>query len=319
MSEEKPVHSEKETLHKTRILVTGSNGLLGQKITDLVLKQPDIHLIATSRGADRHPAQGVGYTYVDVDLLDEDTLLHTIQLHRPEIIIHAAAMTQVDACEEDPVACRRQNVDVVKELVRHCEAHQIHLIHLSTDFIFDGLNGPYKEEDQPQPLSYYGQSKWESEQIVRNNLASWTIIRTILVYGIVADMSRSNIVLWAKKALENDQPIQVVNDQWRMPTWAEDLAQACLTAARNRTKGVFHICGEEFYSVWEMVHEIASFWQLDRSLIQAVSTDTLRQKAPRPAKTGFILDKAKAQLQYRPTPFREALAAIDQQLQEFGK
>lgn len=313
------MHSERNTLAKTRILLTGSNGLLGQKITDLALKHPHIHLIATSRGPDRHPAQGRGYTYVALDLLDQDQVRQSIQAHQPDVIIHAAAMTQVDACEEDRDVCKRQNIDVVENLVRHCEAHQIHFIHLSTDFIFDGLEGPYREEDEPKPLSYYGQSKWESEQIVRKNLDSWTIIRTILVYGVVADMSRSNIVLWAKNALEKGDNIRVVDDQWRMPTWAEDLAQACLSAAEGRIKGVFHVCGEEFYSIIELVDEIASFWKLDRSLIHAVGTETLRQKAPRPAKTGFILDKAKKHLQYRPTPLREALAVIDKQLQDFRK
>jgi len=296
-----------------KILVTGSNGLLGQKITDLALADNSIDLIATSRGENRHPVKS-GYRYVDLDIIDRQRLRATVAEYRPDVIINTAAMTNVDACEHDPEGCRKLNVEAAASLVELCETYGIHLIHLSTDFIFDGKEGPYAEDAEPNPLSLYGQSKWDAEKIILQSSCKWTILRTILVYGIVADMSRSNIVLWAKGALEKGQPLNVVNDQWRMPTLAEDLAQACLLAATQRAEGIFHISGKDLFAIHELVAAVADFWGLDKSLIREVSSSTLSQAAPRPARTGFILDKARSVLGYNPHSFQEGLELVDQQL-----
>lgn len=298
-----------------KILVTGSNGLLGQKLTDLILNDRSLALVATSRGVDRHPIKK-GYTYIDLDILDSGRLREVITGQRPDVIINTAAMTNVDACEHDPEGCRKLNIEAVAELVKLCEEFGIHLIHLSTDFIFDGADGPYAEDAQPNPLSLYGQSKLDAEKIIEASTCKWAILRTILVYGVVADMSRSNIVLWAKGALEKGQPLNVVNDQWRMPTLAEDLAQACTLAATKGAEGVFHISGKDFFAIHELVAAVADFWQLDKSLIRQVSSATLSQAAPRPARTGFILDKAQRILGYTPHRFTDGLALVDRQLSE---
>ena len=296
-----------------RILVTGSNGLLGQKITDLALQRPGIELIATSRGENRHPAKG-GYRYISLDILDPDRIREVVLAEQPDVIINTAAMTHVDVCEQDPQGCRSLNVGTVETLTTLCAELGIHLIHLSTDFIFDGQDGPYAEDAAANPLSLYGQSKLDAEQVIRQSAAKWTILRTILVYGVVADMSRSNIVLWAKGALEKGQPLNVVNDQWRMPTLAEDLAEACLLAATKHVEGVFHISGEDFFAIHELVAAVADYWKLDKSVINEVSSATLSQAAPRPARTGFILDKARRELGYKPHTFMEGLAIVDRQL-----
>ncbi len=296
-----------------KILVTGSNGLLGQKLTKQLLTEEDTELVATSRGMDRYPEPG-GYVYEELDICDPEAVARIIREHRPDVVINTAAMTNVDACERDPEGCRRLNVDAVQTLAGRCTTDGIHFIHLSTDFIFDGKNGPYKEDDAPNPLSLYGESKLDAEQVIRATGGRWAILRTILVYGVVSDMSRSNIVLWAKGALEKGQPLSVVDDQWRMPTLAEDLAAACISAARKGAEGIFHISGKDMFSVYELVEAVADFWQLDTSGMKRVSSATLSQDAPRPARTGFILDKAYAELDYRPHSFREGLALVDRQL-----
>ena len=305
--------NERPLSRNKKILVTGSNGLLGQKITDTILNGHSLTLIATSRGPNRHPVQQ-GYTYVDLDILDPQQLRVVIDAYRPDAIINTAATTNVDACEHDPEGCRKLNVDAVANLISLSEAYGIHLIHLSTDFIFDGVNGPYTEDDEPNPLSRYGRSKLDAEELIRQSSCKWAILRTILVYGVVNDMSRSNIVLWAKGALESGKPIQVVNDQWRTPTLAEDLAEACLLTAEKAAEGVFHISGKDLLSIHELVASVADFWGLDKSLIREVSSATLSQAAPRPARTGFILDKARRVLGYEPHSFNEGLAIVDQQL-----
>lgn len=298
-----------------RILVTGSNGLLGQKITDIVLAGRAVELIATSKGANRHP-QKDGYQYAELDICDREQLHEVVKRYRPDAIINTAAMTNVDVCEKDQAQCRKLNVEAVKSLVNICQENDIHLIHLSTDFIFDGENGPYSEEDAPHPLSYYGESKLEAEKNIRASSCRYAILRTIIVYGIVNDMSRSNIVLWAKSALEKGSPINVVNDQWRMPTLAEDLAECCLLAAEKEAQGVYNASGKDMLSIIEIVEQVADFWKLDKKLINPISSDTLNQDARRPKKTGFILDKTIRELGYQPHSFKEGLAVLDRQMKE---
>jgi len=296
-----------------KILVTGSNGLLGQKITERVLKIRDVELIATSKGENRYPVKE-GYTYMEMDITNESQMREVIKRCNPDVIINTAAMTNVDTCENDKTLCRLLNVEAVSYLIKICEEQNIHLIHLSTDFIFDGENGPYTEEAEANPVSYYGSSKLEGENLIRESSCKWTILRTILVYGIVDDMSRTNIVLWAKSALEKGHPLNVVNDQWRMPTLAEDLAECCLLAAKKGGQGIYNASGKDMMSIIELVEKVADFWGLNKSLIKPISSDTLNQAAKRPKRTGFILDKTIHELDYHPHSFTEGLALLDSQL-----
>jgi len=299
-----------------RILVTGSNGLLGQKITERVLAQSDFELTATAKGPNRYPVTS-GYTYAEMNILDPENVRQVLKQYRPDAIIHTAAMTNVDTCEEERALAYALNVEAVRTLVNLCESLQIQLVHLSTDFIFDGASGPYKEEAESNPLSYYGQTKVEAERLLQHSTAHWVILRTILVYGIVSDMSRSNIVLWAKGALEKGQPLNIVNDQWRMPTLAEDLAEICLLAVEKSAQGIYNASGKDMMSVSELVARVADYFKLDKSLINEVSGATLKQKAQRPAKTGFDLSKSISELGYQPHSFEEGLKLLDAQMHKF--
>ncbi len=300
-----------------KIIVTGSNGLLGQKVTELSLQDPEIELIATSIGPNRHNLKD-GYTYEELDVLDWDRLNELVDIYQPDSIIHTAAMTNVDACEAERAQCYALNVQSVKNLVDICEKRDIQLIHLSTDFIFDGEDGPYTEDAEPNPLSYYGETKLESELVLKNSSCRWAILRTIIVYGIVNDMSRSNIILWAKGALEKGEPIHVVNDQWRMPTLAEDLAACCLLAVKKNASGVFNASGKDLMSILEIVERVADHYGLNKSLIKPISAESLNQAAKRPKKTGFILDKAIVELGYLPHSFEEGMALMDKQLKSLS-
>jgi len=297
------------------ILVTGSNGLLGQKITQQNIQNKHFNLVATSKGPNRYPLKE-GYTYAEMDILDPENVRSVIEQYKPDAIIHTAAMTNVDTCEDQKDLAHQLNVTAVETLVQLCEAHNIQLVHLSTDFIFDGANGPYDELAAPNPLSYYGITKLQAEEVIKNSRAKWAILRTIIVYGIVADMSRSNIVLWAKGALEKGNPINVVNDQWRMPTLAEDLADCCVLAIEKDAQGVYNASGKDMMSISELVERVADYWNLDKSLINEISAETLNQTAKRPVRTGFILDKTISELGYQPHSFEEGLAIVDQQLKQ---
>lgn len=296
-----------------KILITGSNGLLGQKLIDLYKNNADNALIATARGEDRY-ADKNGYVYESLDVTNKHEVNQIIAKHRPDVVINTAAMTNVDACESDKKGCDKLNIDAVTYLVNACNQYNIHLIQVSTDFIFDGTHGPLLETEKPNPLSYYGLSKQKGEEVVINQAKSWAILRTVLVYGIVSDMSRSNIVLWAKGALESGKSINVVSDQFRTPTLAEDLAMGCKLAADKKAQGIYNISGSDFMSVFDLVYRVADFWQLDKSLLNISTSEGIKQPAKRPPITGFILDKARKELGYNPHTFEQGLAILKQQL-----
>lgn len=296
-----------------KIIITGSNGLLGQNLLSLLLEEKEIYqVIGFSRGGNRSGRDD--FAYHDVDITDAKKLRTLVLGIRPDVIINTAAMTNVDACEADKENCYLLNVEAVQQLTTLCSAIDTHLIHLSTDFIFDGKNGPYAEEDAPNPLSYYGLTKLQSEEILTKSTIDYTILRTILVYGIVVEMSRSNIVLWVKESLEKGNPITIVDDQYRMPTYVEDLALACKLSIDKKATGVFHISSNQLLSIYEIAQEIATAFDLDKSLIQPISTTTLNQTAGRPVKTGFDLTKTNRELDLYPKSFKEDLQRFKEKL-----
>jgi len=289
-----------------RILITGSNGLLGQKIVNQ-LSNSNYSFLATSLGANRNSMCKQTY-YEALDITNKEEINDCVNKFKPTHIINTAAVTNVDYCEDNIELCNRVNIDAVKILLDISISNNIQLIQLSTDFVFDGENGPYSETDIPNPLSIYAKSKYEAEQLLVNNkYKNWSILRTIIVYGEGEQLSRSNIVLWAKSALAENKPLTIVDDQFRSPTWADDLAWACIQASKLNEIGIFHISGPTIYSIYELVCEIADFYGNDKSLIRPIKSKTLNQKALRPPKTGFILAKAKRQLGYSPKTLTESL------------
>lgn len=301
-----------------KILITGSNGLLGQKLVYTLIKRKDVQVIATSVGPNRLIKQD-GYVYESMDITKKQDVDKIFSKYKPDAVINTAAMTNVDACETKRDECWSLNVTAVQNMVDAISTFSpaTHFIHLSTDFVFDGEKGTeYIETDTPYPQSYYAVSKFESEKVLQKSTVKWAIARTIIVYGIVDNMSRSNIVLWAKDALTKGQKINVVDDQFRSPTLAEDLADGCILIADKGAIGIYHLSGPKTFSVLELVYQVADFWKLDRSLITPSKSTTLNQAAKRPPRTGLVIDKARKELGYNPHTFEQGLAILDQQLKK---
>jgi dTDP-4-dehydrorhamnose reductase len=298
-----------------KILITGSNGLLGQKLVELLIAEGNSEIIATARGENRLP-YSEGYTFTQMDITDPEQVSEVISSVKPDVIINTAAMTNVDQCESDKDNCWAQNVTAVEHLIRACKDHNSFLLHLSTDFIFDGTDGPYKEDAEANPLSFYGWSKWAGEKLIMHSGIKWAIARTVLVYGVAHDMSRSNIILWVKKSLEEGKNINVVTDQWRTPTLAEDLAKGCTLIAQKEVEGIFNISGEELLNPYQMAIMTAEFFNLDKSLIAQATAATFSQPAKRPLKTGFDISKARETLGYQPKSFREGIALLAEQIKK---
>jgi len=190
-----------------KILITGGNGLLGQKLVGKLVLTPETEVIATGKGPCRLPFPEKALTYYPVDIRDHKEVQRLVSTTAPDAIIHAAAMTQVDQCEIDRTLCRDINVEGTRHLVQAARDVGAFVLYISTDFVFNGDKGLYTEEDVPDPVNYYGWSKLEGEQIVQDQLERWAIARTVLVYGVTHNMSRSNLILWVRKSLMDGRKI----------------------------------------------------------------------------------------------------------------
>lgn len=296
-----------------KILLTGSNGLLGQKLVARLRHEPGVELVATSRGPNKLAGLYPGLPFVSLDVSDAAQVQQVLAREQPTHVIHTAAMTQADECETNRAACWQHNVSAVKHLAAACLAIDAHLTHLSTDFVFSGEAGPLAEDAVPAPVNFYGESKLAAEHVVQASLGRWAIARTVLVYGVAHDYGRTNLVLWVRDSLRAGKPIKVVADQWRTPTLAEDLAEGCWLLARQSAQGLYHLSGDEFLSPYDLALRVAAHFNLDAGLIEQVDASTFTQPARRPARTGFLIDKARRELGYRPHSLAEGIALVSQQ------
>lgn len=292
-----------------RILITGSNGLLGQKIVKILSKR-GTQFLATSNGKNRNQDCPED-KYLEMDITNQVQINAVFSEYKPTHVIHTAALTNVDYCELNPVECQEVNVNATKKLWEEAQKINAHLQLLSTDFIFDGLKGNYKETDEPSAVSIYGQSKVDAEKILINsNNTNWSIARTIIVYGTANNLSRTNIVLWSIDALTKGDPMKIIDDQFRMPTWADDLAWGCIEICNRNKTGIFHLCGPELMAVNEIVFRIAKHLGKSTDNVEIISSSTLNQPAKRPPRTGFDLSKSKTELGYNPKTIEETITIL---------
>lgn len=292
-----------------KILITGSNGLLGQKIVRQ-LKKNKIDFLATSKGDNRNPDCDQS-NYCSMDICSEADIAKVFAEYLPTHVIHTAAITNVDACELNPADCYETNVLATQKLFNQAKEMGAHFQLLSTDFIFDGEKGNYKEDDQPNPLSVYAISKVDAEQFLLNDqYNNYSIVRTIIVYGVANNLSRTNIVCWAKEALSKGQEMRIIDDQFRAPTWADDLAWACIRICERNKVGIYHISGPETMSIFEVVERVAKYFELSTKTLVRTDSSTLNQPAKRPPRTGFDLTKSKNELGYNPKTLEQTLELI---------
>lgn len=292
-----------------RILITGSNGLLGQKIVKICLKR-GTEFLATSNGNNRNH-ECPNEKYQEMDITNQQRIAEVFTEFQPTHIIHTAALTNVDYCELNPEECQEVNVNATRKLWEEAQNINAHFQLLSTDFIFDGLTGNYKETDAPSAVSIYGQSKVDAEQILINSEnKNWSIARTIIVYGTANNLSRTNIVLWSIDALTKGDPMKIINDQFRMPTWADDLAWGCMEICNRNKNGIFHLCGPELMAVNEIVFRIAKHLGKTTDNVEIISSSTLNQPAKRPPRTGFDLTKSRTELGYNPKTLEETITIL---------
>ena len=297
-----------------RVLITGANGLLGQELVTLMSRFPEYDVLATGRDAAPR-FKGASCGYAPLDITDTEAVQRLFEDFTPSVVINSAAMTQVDGCETNREACWDINTVAVEHLARQCHTIGARLVQVSTDFVFDGENGPYREEDRPCPVNYYGKAKLASENAARKaGLDKWAIARTVLVYGTGEALRSNNIALWVIDKLSKGEVINVVTDQWRTPTYAPDLAAGIEQIVRFGKTGLYHLSGRELVSIYQFAQTIARVLDLDTSLIHPTDGTKFRQPAARPPRTGFIILKGETELGYKPRSLETAIEHLGARL-----
>jgi dTDP-4-dehydrorhamnose reductase len=297
-------------LVKNRILITGSNGMLGQRAVQFYSSKENIELLATSV-EEKSVVDSV--EYISSDIKDRDNIKKVIHNYCPDFIIHTAAFTNVDLSEKLREDAWKINVKGVEYIAEAARAIDAHIIHISTDYIFDGKNGPYDENATPDPVGYYGRTKLASENTLRISGTFFTILRTNVLYGI-APNSRPDFVRWVVNSLSKNENIRIVKDQINNPTFIDDLVQGINKIIEFRKTGVYNIGGKEFLSRYDFTIRIADFFRLPKQLIIPITTEELKQPARRPLKSGLIILKAETELGYKPHTITESLAAMKKEL-----
>lgn len=290
-----------------KILLTGANGFVGHYLCKHLLQHRHT-VIATGKGPCRLPyINNHAFSYIELDFTDGVVTEILLDKIKPDVIIHAGAMSRPDECEKKKEEAYLVNVKGTEHLLAAAALHSSFFIFLSTDFIFDGKRGMYKEEDEPGPVNHYGKTKLMAEELVKQYTRGWSIIRTVLVYGPPMP-GRPHLLSNIKETLEKGKTCSMVYNQFRTPTYVEDLAAAIATVAGKKATGVFHIAGAEVLTPYLMACKAAAFLGYDPSLIRRIRTNALAEPAPRPARTGFNIDRAKAILGYNPVSFDKGLA-----------
>ena len=295
-----------------RVLITGSNGLLGQKLAELFSRCGNFNLLLTSK-AGHSVVQNDSIPYIQLDITRRQEVRKVIDEVEPEVIINTAAVTDVDLCETERELAWRANVNAVENLVYAAKLVGATVIQLSTDYVFDGKHGPYDELARPSPLGYYGKTKLASENILKLSEIPYAIVRTMVLYGIGAGV-KSNFALWLVNNLKEDKPVRVVDDQFGNPTLVDDLAYAILKAVELQRTGLYHVAGRDLVSRYEFTLALCREFGFDKRLVSAVKTSALRQIAVRPLRSGFITLKAETELGIKLSGIEHGLSVLRNQI-----
>ena len=289
-----------------RAVVVGSNGLVGSRLAALLGNQGH-DVIGFGRGAQR----GGSGAYVSIDLGESARLVAALTDARPDVIINCSAMTDVDGCEREPEKAYVANVEGVAALCRGAKAAGAHLVHVSTDYVFDGAAGPYDVDAVPNPKGVYALSKQMGDDTVRALLAAdkWTIARTAVVYGW-PPAGNKNFGSWLVDGLSKGQTLKLFEDQWVSPSMALNVAQMLAELGAKRLAGLWHTCGADVVDRVTFGKALCARFGFDAALIQKSRMADVKLLSPRPAKSGLIVTKTAETLDAKPWALSASLDAF---------
>jgi len=292
-----------------RVLITGITGLVGRNLAEFYSSHTEDTVVGTARALQKPGVLPNSILYYPLELTNEKAVLETIAALNPDLVIHSAAMSKPNDCEFQQELCYDVNVQATKYVVDACKVIGCKLIFMSTDFVF-GDDGPYTETDTYAPVNYYGQSKWWARQLVQDSTLNWGIVRTVLVYGKQLAGLSPTFPQWVKGQLEKGSTIRVFTDQFRTATYVLDLVKGIDAILQKNATGIFHICGEETFTPFDIACKVATHFNYDAALVQPVTRADFAEAARRPIRSTLHIAKAKSECGYQPHSLSEVLPYI---------
>ena len=291
-----------------KILITGGSGLLGSKISAISTRKG--HEVYS--GYNEHEAiHGVP---IKLDICDKQEVIKAFDRINPQAVAHAASVTNVDKCEEDPKFAWRVNVEGTRNILEASELHNAFFIYVSTDYVFSGEEGMYKETDRPDPINNYGLTKLEAENLVRDSHLEWCIARPSVIYGSTPAAGKVNFALWILNNLKQGKPIKIITDQWVSPTLNTNLAEMILEVMERRLIGIYHLAGATPLNRYEFASLLAETFQYDNTPITPVTSGEMKWLAKRPRNTSLNVEKATETLRHKPLAIQQALNKLKKEI-----
>jgi dTDP-4-dehydrorhamnose reductase len=291
-----------------KLLVTGASGLLGTKLCELAIKKNHEVYSAYSQ---HKPTYGVP---LKLDITDKKAYEDTFKKTKPEAVVHAAALSDVDRCEKEQQLAWKTNVEGTATIASLCQKHSVFLVYVSTDYVFDGKKGKYKETDKPTPINYYGLTKLKGEQSIKESKTEHCITRTSVIYGANPAAGKINFALWLLDRLKKKEEARIVTDQWNSPTLNTNLAKMILEILDRRITGTFHLAGATRLSRYEFAKYLAETFNLDANDITPAPSKEIPWVARRPEDSSLNVDKACRTLRNKPMQISEALVHLKDEM-----
>ena len=291
-----------------RLLITGGSGLLGSKVAEKAI----LDGYKVYSGFNQHKTRaGIP---VKLDICEKEATNRVFTEIKPEIVVHSAAITNVDKCEEEKELAWKVNLEGAKRIAELSREHGAFLIYVSTDYVFSGKEGMYRETDETKPINHYGATKLEGEKTVAALTAEWCIARPSVIYGSVPAAGKINFVLWVLDKLRAGEQIKIITDQYISPTFNTNLAEMIIEVARRRLTGIYHLSGATPINRYNFARLIAETFELDKSLIKPAKSEEMKWNAERPKNTSLNVEKASRTLSKKPLEIKDALNRLKEEI-----
>ena len=293
-----------------KLLITGASGLYGSKLAKIATSKQ--HLVYSGYNQDQPPC-GIP---IQFDVSKKRDVEEALRIAEPEVVVHAASLTDVDKCETNKELARTINVEGTKNISRAAKEHGSFLIYISSDYVFNGEKGQYRESDNPDPTNYYGFTKLEAEKTVKNTFHEYCIARASVIYGSNPAAGKINFALWLLNKLRENEQVRIVTDQWNSPTLNTNMAEMTLEIIERRLAGTFHISGKTRISRYDFAKQIAKKFGLNQNLILPATSEEFSWAAKRPKDSSLNTSKAIKTLKKQPLPISQALARMKQEFMQ---
>jgi dTDP-4-dehydrorhamnose reductase len=291
-----------------KILITGASGLYGSKLAEIAIsKKHQVYAIHNQHTT----AYGIP---IGIDISNKDKIDAELKRVQPEIVVHAASLTDVDKCELNKELAWKTNVEGTRNITQAAKNNSAYFLYISTDYVFDGEKGNYKETDLPSPINYYGYTKLKAEEYIKKNAGEYCIVRTSVIYGANPAAGKINFALWLLKKLENKEQTKIFIDQWNSPTLNSSLVEMTLEIAERQLTGLYHLSGATRISRYEFATSLAKTFNLDANLLVPTVSSQLSFPAKRPKDSSLNTNKAQTSLNHKPLQIEKALKKFKTEL-----